>query len=185
MNCAFFFKSNLCCQITQKVFVEGEGELFFFIKNVLSYKQINLYFICLHLHSSFGDELLFMLLVRAVAILEEGIPEAGLRPDAWSYAPIIGFKLTKNPVEAEGTLMDMLNAGVAPNSTIVDVLIRGSAIDNAISIAQHMFNQHGVRPTRQLFLKVMAKYMEVRRLSRAPQSSSRFKGEWGTHVRWR
>ncbi len=125
-----------------------------------------------------------MLLFRALHILTDSIPAAGLVANAWSYAPLLRKTATKSPVLAEDLLILMANAGVAPTEEIVSSLVETLRPSDAVSTAQHLFNQHRVRPTRAAFHGAVAKFIEMRNLPELRRASSVYRQLWPSETEY-
>eukprot|EP00752_Nemacystus_decipiens_P011279 g10023.t1 len=93
---------------------------------------------------------------EALEVMERG----GFEPDRYTYSTLInGLARAGDSDAAWEVMVEMTNKGIAPDSIVIDGIVEGFVrsgdVGEAISFAQHSFNQYGCAPTAQKFCRVV------------------------------
>eukprot|EP00903_Cladosiphon_okamuranus_P007042 g6846.t1 len=93
---------------------------------------------------------------QALEVMERG----GFEPDRYTYSTLInGLARAGDSDGAWEVMVEMTNNGIAPDSIVIDGIVdgfvRSGDVGEAISFAQHSFNQYGCAPTPGKFCRVM------------------------------
>ena len=99
-------------------------------------------------------------LTRMLHVMNEIMPSAGLRPDAFTYGTALAALARVGDVRTSRDLLtEMTNRGVDPDPRIVRHLVDGllnvGDVPGAVTVVQDVFNQHGVPPPYDVHLKVL------------------------------
>ncbi|CAM9327755.1 unnamed protein product [Ectocarpus sp. 12 AP-2014] len=93
---------------------------------------------------------------EAVEVMQRG----GFEPDRFTFATLIhGLARAGDNDGAWEAMVEMTNRGIAPNSIVIDGIVGGFVqsgdVGEAISFAQHAYNQYGCPPTAGKFCRVI------------------------------
>lgn len=98
---------------------------------------------------------------RALSLLNNAETEYGIKPSSIIYEPLIYYYagLKGAMTTTEDLLMQMVNKNVSPTTPIIDALISGFIMEDAVSDAldriQELYTEHYVRPSVRALIKLL------------------------------
>jgi hypothetical protein len=122
----------------------------------------------------------------AIEQLERMTSSENCKPDLVSfYTVIVSLSKEGDMAAAEMVIMAMINAGLSPAPKVVDCILRGYVSTgnyvDAISSAQHIFNQHKCAPSGEVFLTASQAALQAGDVYEAKRALSVVEGIWGRH----
>ena len=87
----------------------------------------------------------------------------GVAPTHGSYNALFSWLARRDWRAAEALLVEMTNTGLAPDRQTMDHFLAGYTLgrqergpEHALSLAQHCFNQYKAKPSKKVFLDLVA-----------------------------